>query len=117
MKYIVSSFIIFVSIFMLNANIFAYTPTGEDDMFLQAVEHKINDMFPIKINKLEYIYHKLDTKIRLYELQKNEHFVYLLKNIEKMLRNKVFAQDDVCIATYAQAGDTVEITYNIKNEQ
>ena len=116
MKYFVSLFIVFASFFAISTT-FAYKPTGKDDMFLQAVEHKIDDMFPVKINKLEYIYHKLDSKIRLFELRKNDQMVYLLSNIQKMLRNKVFAQDDVCIATYAQAWDTVEVTYKIKNEQ
>ena len=46
MKYFVSLFIVFASFFAISTT-FAYKPTGEDDMFLQAVEHKIDDMFPV----------------------------------------------------------------------
>lgn len=101
---------------MINAS-FAYTPTGEDDMLLQAVEQKIDTMFPVKINRLEYVYHRLESKIRYFEIKKDDRTVYILKYIQKILRNKVFAQDDVCIATYAQVGDTVEVLYHVQSAE
>lgn len=97
--------------------VFAYVPNHQEKELLLDAQHRIDTLFPDDVETLLAVYDALESeKIRI-RTRIGERGVHITKYIQTYLKQKLFAQFDVCVSGYVQYGDTVDITYSILNEQ
>ncbi len=112
MKKIISWVLVFVVLFW---SAFAYEPTQADSELRNEARNKVDNLYPGNIDKLLEVYNKLEDRKPYIEVAYGERGVWFADELQEIFVEQLFENNDVCISSYAQKGDTVEVLYTVRS--
>lgn len=97
------------------SSVWAYTPTPEDRELRNQARAYVDSYYPSDIEKLLATYTKLEAWKPYITVAYGERGAWFVEELQEIFVEQLFETNDVCIQSYVQAGDTVEVLYTVED--